>query len=290
MPGFIPYICSLAALASVTLGCGRSATDHNPQDGPRIVTLTPSTTEIVAMVAGPAAIVGVDEFSTYPAEITGRPRVGSFLQPSFEAIVALRPTLVVGDDVQVEALTALQGAGIPTISLKMHSVEDVLAGIRRVGAATGQDAAATSIAERLELAIDRARARGEARFPGGDKGPARPRVLAVIDRDPASLGNVVASGTGSFLDELLSIVGAENALASAGVRYPKLTSEEILRAAPTVIFDATHGGESSLGAWQELTAIPAVASGRVHVLAEPYFLSPSPRLDLALAALEALLE
>ena len=65
----------------------------------------------------------------------------------------------------------------------------------------------------------------------------RPRVLAILDREAGGLGNLVAAGPGSWIDELLAITGGENVLAGSGVRYPKVSMEEVLRGRPDVILD-----------------------------------------------------
>ena len=80
-------------------------------------------------------------------------------------------------------------------------------------------------------------------------------------------------------------------LAASTVRYPKLSAEEILRGRPEVILDASYAAEpaTALATWRTLADVPAVASGRVRVLKEPYFLAPSPRVAEALAELEAAL-
>jgi iron complex transport system substrate-binding protein len=111
-------------------------------------------------------------------------------------------------------------------------------------------------------------------------------VLLVIDRQAGGVGNLVTAGPGSWLDELLAVVGGENVLRAAGVRYPKISTEEVLRARPDVILDLSYAARDSLAPWQRL-AIPAVASGRVRALSDAYLIAPSPRVPEALAALAA---
>lgn len=248
-----------------------------PQAAARLIALSPSATEIVAALDAADALVGVDDYSTFPPEVAGLPKVGSFLTPNLEAIIRLRPTLVIVDDVHAPTAGALRDAGVATIACPIHALPDVEAALRQVAAALGRpQVAATRIAE-IHAALDTARARRPAR---------RPRVLAVIDREAGGTGNLVAAGPGSWLDELLAVVGAENVLAGAGVRYPKLSLEEVLRGQPEVILDLSYAARAEITAWSAVD-VPATRNHRVVALSEPYLLAPSPRVAAALAALAA---
>jgi iron complex transport system substrate-binding protein len=242
---------------------------------PRLVSLTPSATEVVAALGATGLLVGVDDYSAFPAEVTRLPRVGSFLAPNLETIAGLKPTLVIVDDVHGQLAGALADAGIATVACAIHGLPDVKAALRAVGARIGRAAEADRVVQGIEAALDRAAA---------DRPAKRPRVLAVIDREAGSLGNLVTAGPGSWLDELLAVVGGANVLAAAGVRYPKISAEEVLRARPDVILDLSYAARQGITAWNQV-AVPAVASGRVRALDDAYLIAPSPRVAEALAAL-----
>lgn len=271
------------ALLAATLGCSQRTAHDHPRVPTRIVTLTPSSTEIVAAVAGPKRIVGVDKYSAFPPEIVGRPVVGDFLNPSFEAILALRPDLVVMDSVQGKVAAGLADAGIPTLVLDMHTIEDVRAGILRVGAAV----AAPERASALRADIDRDIAAVSARAA---KRKHRLRVLAVVERQQGGLGSVIAAGPGSYIDELLHLVGANNVMAASTVRYSNITAEQILRGQPDVILDSAPGGtERDPHDWDQLSGVPAIEHHRIYPLTDPIYQSPSPRVGKAVRGLEAIL-
>jgi iron complex transport system substrate-binding protein len=246
----------------------------------RVVSLTPSATEIVAALGATSLLVGVDDFSTFPPEVTRLPKVGSFLSPNLEAIVRLAPTLVIIDDVHDQAAGALHDAGIATAACAMHALPDVEAALRTVGARLGKAAQADQVIAEIDGALDRAAAHRPAH---------RPRVLAVIDRESGGLGNLVTAGPGSWIDELLAVVGGDNVLRAATVRYPKISIEEVLRARPEVILDLSYAARDSIAAWHAID-VPAVAAGRVRALADPYLIAPSPRVAQALTALAAAIQ
>lgn len=241
----------------------------------RVIALTPSATEVVAALGATALLVGVDDYSAFPPEVARLPKVGSFLAPNLETIVGLKPTLVIVDDVHGQAAGALNDAGIATVACAIHALPDVKAALRAVGARIGKLAEAERVVEAIDAALDRAAAARPAK---------RPRVLAVIDRETGGLGNLVCAGPGSWVDELVAVVGGENVLAAAGVRYPKISAEEVLRARPEVILDLSYAARQSVAAWSGLD-VPAVAASRVRALDDAYLIAPSPRVAEALAAL-----
>lgn len=264
--------------AGLAAGCGKTTPR---KDG--IVTLTPSATEVVSALGG--RLVGVDDYSTYPAGVAALPKVGSFLAPNFEAIVRLEPGLVVADDIHADAAKALRGAGIEVLTIPMHALPDLRTAFTAVGARLGKQREAAAALVEIDDAITATRARHVAR----DR-----KVLIVIDREPGGLGGMIAAANGSWMDELVAVTGAQNVLAGAAVRYPKLSAEEIIRTRPDVILDVSYTADqaTAVATWRarpELADVPAVKSGAIWVLKSPYFLGPSPRVAPALAELERVL-
>jgi iron complex transport system substrate-binding protein len=248
-----------------------------PNGPPRVVSLTPSATEVVAALGAADLLVGVDEYSTYPPEVVSLPKVGSFLTPNLEAIIRVQPTLVIVDDIHAQAAGALHDAGLVTVECAMHSLPDVKAALTTIGARLDRAPRAADVIARIDAALDAAAAHK----------PVRPaRVLAVIDREADGLGNLVAAGPGSWVDELLAVVGADNVLVGAGVRYPKISVEEVLRARPDTVLDLSFAARAGIAPWQTVD-IPAVRQGRVVAMSAPYVIAPSPRVAEALDALAA---
>jgi iron complex transport system substrate-binding protein len=116
-------------------------------------------------------------------------------------------------------------------------------------------------------------------------------VLFVVDRRSGGLAGMVAAGPGTYIDDLLKRAGVDNVLADAAVRYVQISAEEVLARAPDIILDAVHvdDPEKAKGDWSALASVPAVANRRVHVLGDPLFVTPGPRLDEAFERLCAIL-
>lgn len=246
------------------------------------MTLTPSATELVAALGDAGKLVAVDDYSTYPPEVAALPRVGSFLQPHLEAIMRARPQVVIADDVHDDIIGTLRDVGIDVVKAPMHGLADLRSAFAAVGARLGREEEAAARAEAIDQAIAAARARARGRGL---------RVLIVIDREAGGLGGMVAAASGSWLDELVAITGATNALAASSVRYPKLSPEEVLRSGADVILDVSFAADPAAAQreWAPMSAVPAVANHRVYVLKDAFLLGPSPRVAEALARLEAVL-
>lgn len=243
----------------------------------RVITLAPSATEVVAALGATPLLVGVDTYSEFPESVKSLPKVGSFLQPNLEVIVKLEPTLVIVDDIHGATGRALGDAGIKTVECAFHALPDVKQALHTVGGAIGHAKEAESIVSSIDAALDAAAAARPARHP---------KVLAIIDREAGGLGNLVAVGPGSWVDELLAVVGGDNVLAASGIRYPKISLEEILRAQPEVILDLSFPARKEITAWNSVD-VPAVKNKRVIALSDAYLLAPSPRVKEALDKLAA---
>jgi ABC-type Fe3+-hydroxamate transport system substrate-binding protein len=267
----------------VLLSCHRDRVAESDQAPARIVTLTPSATAIVVRLGATERLVGRDSYSTRPPAVAQLPVVGDFVSPNVESIAALHPQLVILDEAQGRTRDALQAVGVPTLSLTMHQVSDVRSGLIEVGHRLGLDERATREADAFDAKLEEMHTRASARL-------SHPRVLILIDRSPTELSDLIAAGPGSYLDELLTLVGGQNVMSGAPVRYPQLSAEQLMRAAPEIIIDASGAAPSTRGLqeWPILSEVPAVRRRRVHRIVDRDLLSPSPRIGDALDRLWAL--
>ncbi len=238
----------------------------------RIVSLAPSATDVVVALGQAKRLVGVTRYDTAP-EVKGLPSMGGFLDPSLEAVVAVRPDLAlwVTDGGALATVRKIAELGIPVLALPVIGVADVVSTARVIGLALGDAPGGERLARSLEDGIARVRARAA--------GLQRPRVLFVVGREP-----LVAAGPGSYPAELIAIAGAENVV--KGTRaWPVYPLEKALADDPDVVIDAAFlehaGGEG------RLSAIPAARRGRLVKLADDDALRPGPRLLGALDKLFA---
>jgi len=279
----IHRIVVFLSVIALTVSCGTKKRHAGPVS--RVVTLTPSATELVAVLGAADMLVGVDRYSVHPPRVKKLPKVGDFMHPSFEAIITLKPHLVVLDKVQNKLVPKLERAGIRTLVLKMHTIDDVHTGIRELGKAIGRQSKAAELTAKL-AADTRAIGKRVALYKGG-----RPRVLMLLGREVGTLKTMVAAGPGSFMDELIKKLGATNAMSGSPLRYPKISVEQIMRSQPDVILDAVrqHQVAAAKADWAKLDRVPAVTNKRIYPLTDQIFMSPGPRVSEALTRLAKLL-
>lgn len=235
----------------------------------RVVTLAPSLTDVVLALGAGERLVGVSRFDERP-EVSRLPRVGGFVDPSVEAVLALHPDLVLAQPGpgNRRAVETMAGLGATVLLLPLGTVADVLAAERAVGKALGRAEEGEKLARGLEST--RARIRGRARAE-------RPvRVLLVYGFEP-----LVVAGPGGFGDELLSDAGAVNVAADAASPYPVYSVERAIQRKPELILDAadTPAGRDCL------RGLPGLSEARWVQVPDHSLLHPGPALGQGLEEL-----
>jgi iron complex transport system substrate-binding protein len=240
----------------------------------RVISLAPSLTDTVIALGEASRLVGVTRYDTAP-EVKSLPRVGGFLDPSPEAVLGLRPDLVLwlADGGAYPAVRRIAELGIPVLALPVVGVPDVLRAARRVGAALGNPAAGERLASEMDAAVRAAEERASS-LP-------RRRVLLVIGRDP-----LVVAGPGSYPDALLRIAGGVNVVTGSRP-WPVYSLERAVADDPDLVVDAAVNEPADTIA--RLEAIPAVKAGRVVRLPDDRVLRPGPQLPAALKQLQSAL-
>ena len=243
---------------------------------PRVVTLSPSLTSILLALDARDAIVGVDDSSAQvEPRVRDLPRVGGLFNPSIEAIVALRPSLVtlVPGAQQRDLQARLAALGIEVLALPNISYEDVVRSIGQLGERVGHRDAAHARADAIRAAWRDGRARTDP--------TARVRAVLVLQREP-----LYVVGRGSFLDSMLEAAGAENLGRRFDDPYPRVSVEWLIAAAPDLILDAADPPVEAGAHWAHWPSIPAVAKERIVTLDRSITI-PGPYLDRSLATLTA---
>ncbi|MFZ5765779.1 MAG: ABC transporter substrate-binding protein [Thermodesulfobacteriota bacterium] len=248
----------------------------------RIVSLIPSITEIVFALGAGDRLQGVSQFSDEPPAAARLPRIGSYVRPDLEKIIALRPDLCLAsrDGNPAHTVDRIRSLGIPAFVVDPRSLEEVAESIRLLGSVLGAEDEAALIVREMEsktaIAEQQAAAAGT-----------KPRVFFQIDAAP-----IISAGSPTFIDTLISRAGGVN-LAAGPVPYPRFSWEDALRLQPDVIIIASMAGgysdEELTAAWRRWPQIPAVRDGRIHVVPADLFDRPTPRLADGLLRLTELL-
>jgi iron complex transport system substrate-binding protein len=258
------------------------ATAPAPDIPRRIVSLTPALTEILFALDLGDRVVGVTRFCDYPAATRDLPKVGGYVNPSVEAILALDPdaVFVSPNTGNRDAALSVERAGARLVVVDADDLDDTFAAIHTVAWACGVEERGTALSAELRARLDDVGRRL------GDR--AAVPALFCIQLDP-----IIAAGPGTLPGDLLALAGGANMVETEG--YPRLGVETVIEEAPEVILQARmdvadrEADRRVLDYWNRWGSIPAVRSGRVHVFDGTTALRPGPRIVEAVEELARLL-
>ncbi|MBV8467119.1 MAG: ABC transporter substrate-binding protein [Burkholderiales bacterium] len=270
-------ICATAASATITVQDDAGHAVTLAQSAKRIVSLSPHATELLyALGAGPH-IVGRDGASDYPAEVVKLPAVGQYGAFNVEAIMALRPDLVVAwEGPQAGAATSrLRALGVPVFASEPDSVARIPATLRALGRLAGLDAAGETQASQFEAGWQALAARYAHAAPLN--------VVPQVGTAPA-----ITVNDKQFVAAVFHACGARNPYGSETAAVPLLSPESLLASHPQAIValadtdkeaDAWFAQWRTLGLHAAYLRVPATTLGR-----------PGPRVLPAAQALCAQLD
>jgi cobalamin transport system substrate-binding protein len=242
-----------------------------PAQVKRVVTLAPSLSEIVLALGAGDRLAGVTRFDDDP-RTASLPRIGGYNDPQPEAVLAVKPDLVLAEPAPanrgpVETLARL---GVPVDAFPLATVEDIENAVTGIAQLLGKGPEGEALRERIEQARTRSRARA--------RGLPRVRALLVFGLEP-----LVVAGRRSFAGQLLEDAGGANAAGDGDAPFFRMSAEAAVRAAPEVI--VLCGVEAPQGRG----AVPGLVKTRTVSLRSTALLHPGPRLPEALGDLAAAL-
>jgi len=236
----------------------------------RIVSLAPSITEILYDLKLGDRIAAVTTFCDYPPETLNKPKIGGYSNPSIEAIIAMKPDLVVmtDDSNTVGTRDRLTKLGISTYLFRSKRLAELPQGIRDLGGALGIRQRAFKRAATIEREL-RKYERGIQKSPPPYLGK---KAIFVIQPEP-----LIVAGPKTVIDDVFILLGLQNIAADADSPYPKYSIEEVIRRSPDMIFigQGPMTGEGSKNLLRRLESLNAVQKGRVYNMSESlYRLTP----------------
>ena len=244
----------------------------------RIVSLAPNLTETVYALGLEDHLVGDTIYCDYPPEARSKPHVGATLNPSLEAILALKPDLVLATTAinRQETVTALERLGVAVYATDPHTIEQLLAGIQHlsevIGAGPKGTALVTDLQSRLN-ALHNKLAQTQA-----------VRVLFVVWEDP-----LISIGQNTFIADALRWAGA-NSVVNTKQNWPKIGFEEVVRLRPEYLVFAADENNSAAKTLSDLRQRPgfrnleSVKEGHVAIINDSID-RPAPRLITAIEQL-----
>jgi iron complex transport system substrate-binding protein len=231
----------------------------------RIVSLLPSLTETVCELGRCDRLVGVDRYSNYPDSVQKLVQVGGGLDPNIEAIVALKPDVVLMAK-SSRAGERLEALGLKVVALEPKTHADVQRVMLKIGALLE-----VPDAQRIWRDIDAGVSAAARSLPPSVRGL---RVYFEVNQGP------YAAGESSFIGETLSRFGVRNIVPAKLGPFPKLNPEFVVRANPTLIM-VSQSNVNGLQARPGWHSIRALREGRLCVFSTQeanVMVRPGPRM------------
>jgi len=243
--------------------------------GARIVSLAPSITEALDALGVMGSVVAVSEHDDYPPRVARLPKIGGYATPSIERILALRPTLVIGESTfHSQALARLSGMGVRTLSLTMHrSLDQVDAALKILGKELGRNEEASRATSKIRTGLESTRRKIRTAHPGGV-----PSVLVVVWHDPLTV-----AGRTNYIHDILTRLGIPNAARRILYSFPQVDRETVLSLNPDIVVlaQAEKGMATTRETFDALfrgLPLRATRSGRVVTIRSDSLFHPGPRV------------
>ena len=246
----------------------------------RIVSLAPSTTEILFALGLDERIVGVSSFCNYPLKAQEKEKIGTFSHPNIEKILSLRPDIVFCTGLeQAPVISKLKQLDLEVYVSDPPGIEELFDSIRDMAVLTDRNEEANELINKMKAGIEKLRSKTRS-IPEEDKAS----VFIEFWNDP-----LMSAGNNSFIGELITLAGGTNIAYDVKRPYSYFSPEEVVKRNPDCIIlaymvneDAAKTIRERLG-WKDISA---VKNSRVYSDVDPdIFLRPGPRLVEALEEL-----
>ena len=278
-PDFFTARFAILLLAAVTASAAGT-----PQ---RIISASPSASEILYGVGAFDKVVAVSDYCTYPPAAKSLPRIGGWSTPSLETIAGLRPDLVVLTDSQAPLVEDhLRELGLQTLVTPSRTIQDVFTAMELIGRGTGHEREAGALVAATRATLERVRTRARAL--------SRPTVLCIVDRTPGTLRDLYATTQHSYMGELIELAGGRIAAPAARAGYVRISKEILLTLNPDIVIDMVQGAKGELAedpqaVWRERTGLRAVRTGRIYPIRDEYLLHASQMIARSAVTLARIL-
>ena len=236
----------------------------------RVVSLAPSITEMLFALGLEEQVVGVTEFCDFPAAATAKPKIG-YANPNLESLIALRPDMIVAPSEfhRANVLAKLDELKIPVFLLEATSLENIFSHIHQLGRIFDRSPAAHALTQSMRQRM--------AEITGRAENLPRTRVLYVINSQP-----LITVGPGSYIHQMIGLVGGINIASGASSAYPRLTMETVLKEDPEILIFPRGSVEtvprSEQQEWRRWTTLTAVQQNRLREVSANALNRPGPRV------------
>jgi iron complex transport system substrate-binding protein len=241
----------------------------------RIVSLSPSITEIVYALGKGEELVATSAYSLHPKEAQSLPIIGGYESPSLEKILSHSPTLVLGQSYNTQPLEKLEKFHIKTVVLKLKTLEDIQNSIALLGDTLDAKTQAKQLLTNITNAITNA-----------SKSQKQHSVMIVYGLKEDLRNGIYIAGHNIFFEDIITACGNTNAYTSNAAEQPVLSYENVIALNPDqIIILHSHATEpnvdvtKALESWYSLPT-NAAKNNKISIVDEAYLHIPSHRVAL----------
>ncbi|MGH9595676.1 MAG: ABC transporter substrate-binding protein [Edaphobacter sp.] len=252
------FLLSLTALLVAPCFASRTLTDEMgrtivvPDHPHRVICLMPTITDTVFALGAGGDVVGISEYTKYPAAALKKPIVGDLIKPSIEVILSLHPDLVIGTQPMgpMEITGELERAGIPIFLVSPHGLAGILHSVETIGMALNRTQQADALAHSLQRRIDAVKTR--------TKDLPAPRVFMPVWYDP-----ITTIGRDAFITEIISAAGGRSVTDDIPTEWPQISMEVVLLRAPDALL-LVRGGKTTMKVLENRPGWSSMAAIKTH--------------------------
>lgn len=279
-------ISILIVLLMLVVSCAKKSDDSvkvekNRKEYKKIISLAPSITETLFLLGAGERVVGVSTYSNYPEKAKTITKIGSLFDTNYELMVAIKPDLVFLLPSSIKAKENLNRLGIETCVLSQRNIAEIISSFDVAGKKLGLTKRSDFLIDSLESEIKKV----EKLIAAGSETGKKQKMLISVGRDySADINSIYAGGNGIFFDDIISILGYENAV-DTDIAYPKISLEGILKINPDVIVDLIpelyeqkYSEDELLKRWKKLITVKAAKNNKVIIEGGRYVSIPGPRI------------
>ena len=234
----------------------------------RIVVLDPAVVEMVYLLGGEDKLVGIaklERSKIWPEEKTEKVEsVGTFINPSLEKIIALKPDLVIESFHSSDAIDkSLSSNNIEIIKIQANSIEDIFKNFQKVAKILGKEKEAEKIIAEKRQKIEEIKKIDTAEKKG----------LFILAPTPMRV-----FGKGTLPNDIMEMLNIKNIAAGMEGMSPTLTPEYIIKENPDIILTFVKNPQEIVKANPQIKDISAIKNNKFVVLETGQILRGSPRM------------
>ncbi|MFN8396706.1 MAG: helical backbone metal receptor [Bacteroidia bacterium] len=248
----------------------------------RVISLASNITEMIYAIKAQDRLAGVSHDSDFPQDASGKPFVITYPDFDLPGVVALEPDLILAStEIHDQRISDFfERYKFPLYFQDYKNLEDIFTTIRELGQMLGAESPANRLADSLTAATKA--------ITDSTAGQIKYKTAMVLGIDP-----ITVVGGGSFMNDLITKAGAQNPFSVLPEKYPTVTAEQFILAAPEYVILPTHNDR----AWVDLVArfpdiqtkIPATELNHVFQVEPDVIVRPGPRIVEGLAYITRIL-